>query len=244
MRKKAAVITGVAGGIGKSLASAFHKAGYFVIGLDQITTQVEGVDLFLEIDLNRYCEQEGYREKCSSELLESTYEIEVLINNAAVQLLDHIGSLKLEDWRSTMNVNVTAPMLLSKLFAKALTQNEGSIINICSIHNDQTKPRFVSYATSKSALVGLTKSLAVDFNGRVRVNAISPAAIDTEMLRAGFDNNEEVISRLKSIHPSGNIGSPVEVARLALFVANKESKFLNGANLRLDGISSVLKDLD
>ena len=108
-----------------------------------------------------------------------------------------------------------------------------------------TKKKFISYATSKSALVGLTKSMSVDLQGKVRVNSISPAAIDTPMLHEGFNNNEQNIKKLNSLHPSQRIGKPNEIAKLARFLAERDLGFLNGANLNIDGgISNVLKDLD
>jgi len=152
--------------------------------------------------------------------------------------------IKLEDWTETFNVNLTGPLMMSKLFLSRLEAGHGSIINIGSIHQQLTKPKFISYATSKSALIGLTKAMAVDLEGKVRVNAISPAAIETDMLRAGFDNNESALDELRKIHPVQRIGYPADVAKLALFLASENTGFLHGANLTLDGgISSVLKDL-
>ena len=144
-----------------------------------------------------------------------------------------------------MNVNLTGPLLLSQFFLDKLAVSKGSIINIASIHQQLTKKRFISYATSKSALVGLTKALSVDLQGKVRVNTISPAAIDTQMLRDGFDNDEGMVQKLNELHPSQRIGKPAEVSKLALLLAEDELGFINGANIQIDGgISNVLKDLD
>jgi gluconate 5-dehydrogenase len=144
-----------------------------------------------------------------------------------------------------MNVNFTAPLLLSQVFLGRLEKSKGSVINIASIHHQLTKKRFIAYATSKSALVGLTKALSVDLQGRVRVNAISPAAIDTQMLRDGFNNDEATVKMLRELHPSQRIGKPQEVSQLALLLAEDRLGFINGANLNIDGgISNVLKDLD
>ena len=245
MKKGTVLITGVSGGIGKSIAAAFKDSGYFVVGIDNVLSTDDKLDKFLLVDLDQYCINPAYRNEMNTQMLEVYENIEVLINNAAVQMLDHVDDLKIEDWNKTMNVNLTAPMLLSQLLANQLQKNKGCIINIASIHQQQTKPKFISYASSKSALVGLTRALAIDFNGKVRVNAISPAAIDTDMLRAGFANDESKIEQLNAIHPSGRIGTPDEVAQLALFIADVKSGFINGSNISLDGgISGVLKDLD
>jgi NAD(P)-dependent dehydrogenase (short-subunit alcohol dehydrogenase family) len=242
---KTALITGALGGIGTALCKVFHEENWFVIGTDiRIKDAAPHCNFAMHIDLDKLCKEESYKQEILKKVSSQTSQLDVLINNAAVQLLDHTESIKLSDWYETMNVNLTAPMLLSQLFLPMIEKAKGSIINIASIHQQLTKPRFVSYATSKSALVGLTKAMAVDLQGRVRVNCISPAAIETDMLRAGFNNDESALSALKKLHPVQRIGYPEEVARLALFLASEEAKFINGANLQLDGgISSVLHDL-
>ncbi len=242
--QKTVFITGVLGGIGSALAKAFKEAGYFVYGADIREDTRNTCDLFFHFDINTFAHTEGYRREWKIRFLQEVTRLDVLINNAAVQLLDKLDDIQLKDWQETLNVNLTGPLLLSQLFLPKLEATNGCIINIGSIHQQLTKARFVSYATSKSALVGLTKALAVDLEGRVRVNAISPAAIATDMLIAGFDGNEAALSELNKIHPVKRIGYPNEVAKLALFLASENTGFIHGANLTLDGgISSVLKDL-
>jgi len=243
--RKIALITGALGGIGKSLCKIFDEDGWTVIGTDiRMQDNTPHCTIPMHIDLDKLCKNEDYKKDIFLQIMDKTDRLDVLINNAAVQLLSSTGELKLADWYETMNVNLTAPLLLSQLFLPMLEKSNGSIINIASIHQQLTKPRFVSYATSKSALVGLTKAMAVDLQGSVRVNCISPAAIGTDMLRAGFNNDEMAISALGRLHPVQRIGYPEEVAKLALFLASEEAKFINGANLQLDGgISSVLHDL-
>jgi NAD(P)-dependent dehydrogenase (short-subunit alcohol dehydrogenase family) len=242
--KRTVIVTGALGGIGSSICKVFKEEGFYVVGIDKRTaTRLDYYDELLEIDLSKFPNKKEYRQKCLT-LLNSVMEnLFVLINNAAVQLLDSFNQISLTDWQHTLDTNLTAPMLLSQWAVPSLERNSGSIINIASIHHQLTKQKFVSYATSKSALVGLTKAMAVDLSGRVRVNAISPGAIETDMLKAGFTGNELAFEELKGLHPSQRIGFPDEVARLALFLAN-DSGFINGANLTLDGgISSVLNDL-
>jgi NAD(P)-dependent dehydrogenase (short-subunit alcohol dehydrogenase family) len=244
MSQKCILITGVLGGIGSAIARMFKENGYFVYGLDIRYADVDFLDKLLVFDLNKFCSNSEYREQYTEYLSSELPRLDVLVNNAAVQILDKLDDLKLDDWQETLNVNLTGPLLLSQLFLKRLEAVQGTIINIGSIHQQLTKPKFIGYATSKSALIGLTKSLAVDLEGRVRVNAISPAAIQTEMLLAGFDGNQEALEQLRKIHPVQRIGYPQDVAKLVLFLASENSGFIHGANLTLDGgISSVLKDL-
>jgi NAD(P)-dependent dehydrogenase (short-subunit alcohol dehydrogenase family) len=242
--KKSVFITGVLGGIGSALAKSFRANGFFVYGVDVREDFKGNCDRFIRFDLNEFVKDATYRIRFTQIFDELVPRLDVLVNNAAVQRLDRLENIKLDDWMETLNVNLTGPMMLSKLFLSRLEQSRGCIINIGSIHQQLTKQAFVTYATSKSALVGLTKAMAVDLEGRVRVNAISPAAIETEMLRAGFEHDEKAIDELRKIHPVQRIGYPDEVAKLALFLASENTGFIHGANLTLDGgISSVLKDL-
>ncbi|GAB3930513.1 SDR family NAD(P)-dependent oxidoreductase [Larkinella terrae] len=241
---KKVLITGVLGGIGSALALAFREAGYYVYGLDVQESEHHQADRLIQFDLHLFSTNEEYRNEWKHTFNVLIPELHVLINNAAVQLLDSLDGLKLSDWNHTMSVNLTGPLLLSQHFLEQLEEVNGCIVNIGSIHQQLTKRRFISYATSKSALIGLTKALAVDLEGRVRVNAISPAAIETDMLLAGFNGNQSALDELRKIHPVQRIGYPNDVAKLALFLASEGSGFIHGANLSLDGgISSVLKDL-
>lgn len=241
---KQVLITGISGGIGSALAKTFREAGYYVFGIDLAEKYSGYCDRFFQLDLNKFCTNARYRIEQTGLLDQYVTSLDVLINNAAVQRLDKFENLKLDDWQETLNVNLTAPMILSKIFLSRLKKNKGSIINIASIHQDQTKKEFVSYSTSKSALIGFTKSLAVDLNGVVRVNAISPAAIKTQMLLDGFGGDEKVLKKLNQVHPTQRIGTPEEVAEVAIFLSSNKAGFINGSNIKLDGgISSVLADI-
>jgi len=243
--QKTIVITGVLGGIGSQLAKTFQEKGYRVIGLDIKDTTPEWCDKFISFDLNKYCVDPDYKISIEAIFDAEIPELFTLVNNAAVQILSNLDNLRLQDWNMTLNVNLTGPLMLSQFFLARLERSKGSIINIASIHHQLTKKCFLAYASSKSALVGLTKALSVDLQGRIRVNAISPAAIDTQMLRDGFNNDEAKVKMLNELHPSQRIGKPQEVSKLALLLAEDELGFINGANINIDGgISNVLKDLD
>jgi NAD(P)-dependent dehydrogenase (short-subunit alcohol dehydrogenase family) len=244
MKKYTAIVTGSAGRIGAAVCALLRQNGYHVIGLDRQAQSPEA-DALITTDLNRLATDEAYRLHLAdhARALAGETPIQLLVNNAAEQLLNPTDHLTAEQWHTTLNVNLTAPFLLTQVFLPDLEAAKGSVVNIASIHQQLTKPRFVAYATSKSALVGMSKALAVDLAGRIRVNAISPAAIETPMLRAGFPNADDY-QKLNDIHPVGRIGQPEEVAQLVLFLASEAAGFINGANIQIDGgISSVLKDL-
>ncbi len=241
---KFALVTGVLGGIGSEIAKSLKENGYYVYGLDVRDDFDYKCDRFIRFNIDEFVSDSSYRIKFTEIFNQLIPKLDLLVNNAAVQRLGALEDLKIDDWNETLNVNLTGPLLLSKLFLKRLQESNGSIINIGSIHERLTKKAFIAYATSKSALIGLTKALAVDLEGKVRVNAVSPAAIETDMLRDGFKNDENKIKALESLHPVQRIGYPEDVAKLVLFLASENNGFIHGANISLDGgISSVLKDL-
>lgn len=227
------------------MSEVFKEAGYFVIGQDKVPGAIETCDLFYNFDLAKFVSDENTRKQWNEEFKRDFDSLHVLINNAAVQLLGETRTFSIENWQETLNVNLTAPFLLVQSFYDRLVEAKGSVVNVASIHKQLTKQRFFAYATSKSALVGLTKALAVDVQGKFRVNSISPAAVDTPMLHAGFNNDQNKITMLGKLHPMQRIGRPEEVARLALFLSEDQTQFINGADLLIDGgISSALRDLE
>ena len=247
MSQRTALITGANGDIGRALCAAFRGAGWRIIASDQDETAGSSVDAYHEMELARLCRDTAYRTEMLACLQAGLGNdgLHVLINNAATQIMAPVEQLTADDWHTTLDVNLIAPFLLTQVLLSELQKANGSVINIASIHAQLTKPRFTAYATSKAALVGLTQSLAVELGGRVRVNAICPAAITTSMLEAGFEGNPQGLVKLASYHPSGCIGTPEDVARAALFLAEADNSFLNGSVIGLDGgIASRLHDPD
>lgn len=168
-----------------------------------------------------------------------------LVNNAALQLLGGIGSLTRKDWLRTLDVNLLAPLLWTQSLLPELEAARGCVVNVSSIHARLTKKNFLAYSTSKAALSGMTRALAVDVGDRIRVNAIEPAAIATPMLAAGFDGKPDLYARLGHAHPAGRIGSADEIAKLAVALCDGQLGFVNGACIPVDGgIGARLHDPD
>jgi NAD(P)-dependent dehydrogenase (short-subunit alcohol dehydrogenase family) len=247
MKNKFVIITGTNGGIGSALVQVYKNAGYKVIGIDKnISKSNLNIDHFIKIDLISIL----YNQKKSNLLFSkldkiiSTGILDTLVNNAAIQLLNPISKLTVLDFSLTLSTNTTIPFYLIKnLFGTLKKSKNPSVVNIASIHAKLTKPNFIAYATSKSALIGLTKAMAIEFGKEIRVNSISPAAISTQMLKEGFVGKSELFDKLNKMHPVGRIGEPNEVAELSLFLSSDKAKFINGANFEIDGgISSRLYD--
>ncbi|CAE7938183.1 unnamed protein product [Symbiodinium sp. KB8] len=135
-----------------------------------------------------------------------------------------------------MTTNLSACFSLVQVFLDDLKATKGSVVNVSSIHCNLTKPGFVAYATSKGALVSLTRALAVELGPTgIRVNAVLPAATATPMLVDGFKDNPEGYAQLEKFHPAGRIADPREVAEFIAFLGSDKSKFVNGSALQIDG---------
>lgn len=262
-----ALLTGAAGGIGQALCAEFLAAGWHVLATDHPTAipaprSELPAPTWLPLDLAAFARDAAVRQtfaaqvratlaalatvlpaSCSALGPPGYPSLACLVNNAAVQRLGRTEDVTTEDWETSLGVNLIAPFLLAQTFLPELEAAQGSVINIASIHAQLTKPGFVVYATTKAALAGMTRALAVDLGPRVRVNAICPAAISTPMLEAGFAGRPEARRQLDEFHPAGRIGQPAAVARLAVFLARADALFLTGSCLTLDGaISSRLHD--
>jgi NAD(P)-dependent dehydrogenase (short-subunit alcohol dehydrogenase family) len=240
------VITGANGGIGQALVSCFQQQGYTVLATD-IAEQAKckGHSVYISADLAKTVEDEVYSENIFALIKGAVGKqgIFALINNAAIQIMGGVNSLTRQDWQMTLNVNLVAPFFWTQALLPELVTAKGCIVNISSIHARLTKKNFVAYATSKGALSAMTRALAVDLGGGVRVNAIEPAAIETEMLKAGFVGKPELYRQLENCHPQHRIGLPIEVARLAVHMVNGGMDFMHGTCVELDGgISARLFD--
>ena len=246
--QKYALITGAAGGIGKALVNSFKLAGYFVIATDRLVCPDDlSSDYYIQADLAKTVTDEIYAKEIFKSIKHCLKEnkLHALINNAAVQILAKTDDLTRDDWQTTLNVNLLAPFIWSQAFLNELELAEGSIVNISSIHARLTKKNFVAYATSKAALSGMTRAMAVDLGPRVRVNAIEPAAIETDMLLAGFTGKSGLYNELKAYHPIGKLGDTKNISELALFLTSENALFLHGSCIDVSGaIRNKLHDPD
>jgi NAD(P)-dependent dehydrogenase (short-subunit alcohol dehydrogenase family) len=235
--KRIALITGCSGGIGKAMVARFLAAGYEVVGLDRTTPLGVAPTRFLEADLRRFSRDSAYRARVIEEAAASFGQgmLHALINNAAEQLLAPTAQITQEQWHATLDVNLSAPFFLAQGLLPYLAEAKGTVINIGSVHASLTKPGFAAYSTSKAALVGMTRALAVDIGDRVRVNAICPAAVSTAMLVDGLKDYPGALEKLEEYHPTRHIGRPEEAAALAVMMCSGEMPFLNGSIVTLDG---------
>jgi NAD(P)-dependent dehydrogenase (short-subunit alcohol dehydrogenase family) len=234
------VLTGAKGGIGDAILRRLLADGYRVVALDRDEGPPMAGVHWIACDLERLSRDPLARERLQDELAKAgaalgTQRTAGLVNNAAVQLTGAAVDQDLAAFDSSLAVNVTAPFVLARMLYPALAAARGCIVNIGSVHARQTKPGFCAYSTSKAALAGLTRALAVEWGAVMRVVAIEPAAIRTPMLEAGFAGDPAARARLAQAHPANEIGEPAQVARWVAHLLADDGQFGNGTVINLDG---------
>lgn len=238
---KVAVITGSSGDIGRALIAKYESDNYLIVALDRAESKIKKSEKYvpIEIDLCSFAKNITYRNDML-EVLKSTLptriEKFILINNAAEQIVKALIDLDWQDWETSFAVNAAAPFFLTQGLLDIMKKTKSHVINVSSIHSLLTKPKFAYYAASKSALNSITRSLAIELSPLgISVNAVAPAAISTEMLRAGFKDHPEKLGRLESYHPSNTIGTPEELSGFIKSLTDHEGSFLTGAVLDFNG---------
>lgn len=235
------LITGCNGGIGTELCNVFKKNNWTVIGtsLEDNATH-DRTDLYIQGDLT----DPTFPEKLILRIKNTYNRLDCIVNNAACQICKPIYDMNVVEWDKVYNCNVRAVYLLAKYGYSLLKNTQGNIINIASVHSNSTSDEIAAYASSKAAIVGLTKNLAIELGKfNIRVNSISPGAVDTQMLRSGLlrghvgnGSSDELVEKLGNTHLLKRVGKPEEIANLAYFIGDKKNgEFINGANIMIDG---------
>src|SRR5580765_3916554 len=232
LQDRTAVITGASKGLGRAMALALAAEGARVAlvsrdreKLTAVADEVTAAGGRATVFTADVTSEEDVR-RVESEILGVHGKVNILINNAGVNVRKPVVDFTLEEWRKVMDTNVTAAFLMCRSFVPAMTgQGYGRILNMTSIMSHVSMPHRIAYATSKTALLGMTRTLALELAlEAITANGISPGPFATEMNRPLMENPETNAQFISSI-PLGRWGKMEEIGQLAVYLCSEEAGF-------------------
>lgn len=237
-QRDVAVVTGAAHGIGLAVAMSLIKNGYRVLIADKDQALLRKIESRLGGDegLQTCCvdvAQESAVKNLFARVTADYGRLDLLVNNAANANPKNgpLENLSLADWHARIAVNLTGTFLCVRAALPLLKKSCGSIINMSSTRSLMSEPHTEAYAATKGGLDAFTHALAISYGPAVRVNAIRPGWIDT---RDGDDKSP--LSKIANEqHPVGRVGEPEDIANLVVFLASKQSSFITGQIINVDG---------
>lgn len=239
---KVALITGGAGAVGSATARMLAQDGFFIVLADvaieranaicdeiQRDHDVEATAIFVDLtDL-------GSLKSLVGSIGEKFGRLDCLVNNAGKTGASKIGAVDVDEWNAILTVNLTAPMLLCQEAVPLLrASGGGSIVNVASrVYLSGTG---VGYTSSKSGLIGLTRTLAVQLGkDGIRVNAVAPSFLNSPFNKKIVDENSSLADAFRKITPLGRVGTPEDVAGAIAFLASDRASFITGDILHVCG---------
>jgi len=240
---KIALVTGCSRGIGKSIAEKFAENGAIVYAnakrvgsIDSLHRKFGRLIVPIYFDITN-------RDETRKAFIKITNEqgrLDCLVNNAGILVDTLITMLNSQTLRNIYEVNVFALFEMMSYASRIMMKQEcGAIINITSICGDEGGMRGqTAYSSSKGAVIALTKTAAKELGEfNIRVNAVAPGFIDTDMFRSGPDNIQKEL--VEGVYLKSRVGLPDEVANVCVFLASESSSYVNGENIRVDGFSHI-----
>ena len=240
---KVAIVTGAARGIGQAIAQGFAREGAAVVIADILSEQAHETAAALRgagdraVAVVADLKDLATHEQIISTALDQFGRLDILVNNAAIEIRESFLDAKPETWDATLGVNLRAPYFLAQRAAhRMIAQGEGGkIINIASIHDFQPMRNIAVYSITKGGMMMLNKSLALELAPhRINVNAISPGAIETDLNRKVLADPAHR-ARVSAQIPWGRIGTTEDIAGAAIFLASPEADYITGATIYVDG---------
>jgi len=238
---RVAIVTGAGRGIGRQIAITFADEGARVAIVDinaesamRVADEIRaagGVAISVSTDITAYAQVEAMAEQVSRELGTA----DILVNNAVIGRAGGILETTQEDWHITLDVSLTGYFNCSQVVARQMMNAKGgSIINLTSIVAQRANSALVGYISAKTGVIGLTISMAVDLGPKIRVNAIAPGVIETELSKSLIQGQSGREDRLRNI-PMGHFGRPLDIAKAAVFLVSDDAAYITGQVLNVDG---------
>ena len=239
---KIAVVTGANRGIGHAIALALAEAGADIVGTSRQMSDDESIAKEVRALGQKFfpfaCDMKNRAESTAlaKKVLTEVGQVDILVNNAGTIRRENIADYSLADWDEVVEVNLTAPFILTQDFGKQmLERGEGKVIFISSLLSYQGGIRVPAYTASKSGIAGLVKAFANEWAGKgVNVNAVAPGYLvtdNTEALRADPIRYEAITGRI----PAGRWGEGSDIAGSVVFLASKNAEYLHGSTITVDG---------
>jgi meso-butanediol dehydrogenase/(S,S)-butanediol dehydrogenase/diacetyl reductase len=239
---KSALVTGAASGIGRATAVRLATEGATVAAvdvnadqLDKLAVDAEGLGGSIATLLGDVGSEAGV-ESLVDGAVERLGRLDVVVNVAGVLSFSHTHELALDEWNRLITINLTGTFLVCRAALPHLLATRGNIVNLASTAAHRGQPWATAYVASKGGVLAMTRALAVEYAAAgLRVNSISPGAIDTPIM-AAFQLPEGADAKLlRRVTPIGGFGTPENIAAAIAYVASDEGSHMNGADLLIDG---------
>lgn len=240
-KNKTVVITGGAKGIGAASVRVFNREGAHIIILDidsdgeNLAKEIGESTHFIKCDVSK----EVYVKEAFSKIITDYKGIDILINNAGIQRYTTVTETSEEEWDLVLNNNLKSAFLCAKHAIPSMQKvGKGCIINVASVQSFISQNNVAPYTTSKTALLGLTRSIAVDYAPDIRCMAVCPGTVDTPMLHEAIKLSPDpaaVLQECNDMHLTKRIGTSEEVAELIAYLASDKAGFMTGQAIRIDG---------
>ena len=232
-KKKYALVTGASRGIGKAVAEKLHKDGFHVFAT---ATKCFGQNSDYE-----WLEADFSIEESVAEFLEKIKNmppIDALVNNAGINIIKPVNDISQEDFRKIINVNLLAPLFTVQSVVKNVRKN-GRIVNVASIWAEISKSHRTLYSTTKSAIAGITRSLAAELAEKnILVNTVSPGFTLTDLTKSSLSEDE--MQKITATIHLKRMAETNEIASLVSFLVGSENTYITGQNIIIDGGVSIV----
>ena len=231
------ILTGATGGIGSSILEKLYNHGAKIIAtgtnqekLDKINNKYENVKV-KKFDISDHSSLENFINECNDDFQN---KIDILINNAGITKDNLSIRMSEDEWNKVININLTSTFLLCKNTIKKMLKNKnGKIINITSVVGHTGNIGQANYAASKSGLIGMSKSLALEYGKKnIKINCVSPGFIKSEMTDKINDNFKEQLKNKISLE---RFGDPIDVANAVFFLSSSLSDYITGETIHVNG---------